>query len=301
MIGGVLRGTEFILHPRFEVDRVLNDIHKKRPTIFPGVPTMYTAMLHHPEIDRFDFSSLKACFSGGAPLPVEVMTRVEEMASCRVVEGYGLTETAPACISNPWSGVRKPGSIGLPLPGTDVEIRDVDDPDKLLGVGESGEICVIGGQVTRGYWKKPEETANAIRGGRLHTGDVGYMDEDGYVFLVDRKKDMIISGGYNVFPRNIEEAIWEHPAVAEVTVIGIPDEYRGQAAKAFVKLKEGATLDFDELKAFLADKLGKHEMPAEMELRDELPKTAVGKLSKKELVAEELAKREATTKETAAQ
>ncbi len=293
MLAGVLRGSELILHPRFEVARVLEDIDKKRATLFAGVPTMYAAILAHPGIADYDLSSLKACGSGGAPLPLELLGRVEALVGCPVIEGYGLTETAPGCITNPWTTKRKKGSIGLPLPGTVVEIRDVDDPDKLLGVGEQGEICIIGPQVTRGYWKKADETRAALQGGRLHTGDVGYMDEDGFVFLVDRIKDMIISSGYNVYPRNIEEAIWEHPAVAEVTVIGVPDDYRGQAAKAFIKLREGASLDFDELKAFLADKLGRHEMPAEMELRDELPKTLVGKLSKKELVAEEEAKRAA--------
>ncbi len=308
MLATVMRGGELILHPRFEPEAVLKDIDKKRPTLFAGVPTMYTALINHPRISDFDLSSLKACGSGGAPLPVEVLSRVEELTGCPVIEGYGLTETAPGCVTNPWSEKRKRGSIGLPLPGTVIEVRDVDDPDKRLGVGEKGEICVIGPQVTRGYWNKPEETAAALRGGRFHTGDVGYMDPDGFVFLVDRKKDMIISSGFNVYPRTIEEAIYEHPAVAEVTVIGIPDDYRGQAAKAFIKLRDGATLDFEELKSFLADKLGKHEMPAEMELRDELPKTVVGKLSKKELVEEELAKRaaaatpeESATEESAAE
>lgn len=293
MLTTVMRGGEIILHPRFDPTLVLKDINDKRPTIFAGVPTMYTALINHPDIAKYNLSSLKACGSGGAPLPVEVLNRVEELAGCPVIEGYGLTETSPNCVTNPWTGTRKKGSIGLPLPGTRIEIRDVDDAEKLLGVGERGEICVIGPQVTRGYWRKAEETAAAIREGRLHTGDVGYMDEDGFIFLVDRKTDMIISSGFNVYPRNIEEAIYEHPAVAEVTVIGVPDDYRGQAAKAFIKLREGAGLEFEELKAFLADKLGRHEIPAAMELRDELPKTMVGKLSKKELIEEEAAKRAA--------
>jgi len=297
MLAGVFRGAELILHPRFDVEAVLKDIDRKRPTLFAGVPTMYAAIINQPDVAKYDLSSLKACGSGGAPLPVEVLSRVEELAGCPVIEGYGLTETAPGCISNPWTEKRKRGSIGLPLPGTRVEIRDVDDPEKLMGIGEKGEICIIGPQVTPGYWKKPEESAVALRGGRFHTGDVGYMDEDGFVFLVDRTKDMIISSGYNVYPRTIEEAIYEHPAVAEVTVIGIPDDYRGQAAKAFIKLRPGGKLDFEELKRFLADKLGRHEMPAEMELRDELPKTVVGKLSKKELIAEDLAKRAAAASE----
>ncbi len=293
MLATVFRGGELILHPRFEPEAVLKDIDGKRPTLFAGVPTMYTALINHPRIAEYDLSSLKACGSGGAPLPVEVLARVEELTGCPVIEGYGLTETAPSAVINPWTEKRKRGSIGLPLPGTGFEVRDVDDPDKRLGVGEKGEICIIGPQVTRGYWNNPEETAAALREGRFHTGDIGYIDQDGFVFLVDRKKDMIISSGFNVYPRTIEEAIYEHPAVAEVTVIGIPDDYRGQAAKAFIKLRDGATLDFEELKSFLADKLGRHEMPAEMELRDELPKTVVGKLSKKELVEEERTKRAA--------
>jgi long-chain acyl-CoA synthetase len=289
LLAGLMRGATLLIHPRFDPKQVLGDIRSKDVTLFPGVPTMYMALLAEPDFDQTDLSGLKAFFSGGAPLPVEVMSQLEARGKCPVLEGYGLTETSPACISNPWTGVRKKGSIGVPLPSTNVEIRDVEDSSKLMGIGEPGEICVIGPQVTQGYWQKPEETALALRDGRLHTGDIGYIDEDGFVFLVDRKKDMIISSGYNVYPRNIEEAVYEHPAVAEVTVIGVPDDYRGQAAKAFIKLNDGASLEFEELIDFLGDKLGRHELPTEMELRDELPKTPVGKLSKKELIAEELA------------
>jgi len=293
MIGAVGMGNRMIIHPRFELDDVMRDIGKKKVTAFSAVPTIFTAMINHPEIDKYDLSSLKVCGSGAAPLPVEVMNKFEKLAGCRIIEGYGLTETAPTASTNPLSDNRKPGSVGLPLNQTVFEITDLEDPDKVLGIGEKGEVCITGPQVMKGYWKNAQATEEALRGGRFHTGDVGYIDEDGFVFLVDRQKDMIISGGFNVFPRNIEEAIYENPDIVEVTVIGIPDEYRGQAAKAFVVLKPGASWDMEAMKAFLADKLGRHEIPSELEIRDELPKTAVGKLSKKELYEEEESKRAA--------
>jgi long-chain acyl-CoA synthetase len=293
MIGAVGMGNRMIIHPRFELDNVMRDIGKKKVTAFSAVPTIFTAMANHPEINKYDLTSLKVCGSGAAPLPVEIMNKFEKLTGCRIIEGYGLTETAPTASTNPLSDNRKPGSVGLPVLQTVFEITDLEDPDKVLGVGEKGEVCITGPQVMKGYWKKPEATEKALQGGRFHTGDVGYIDEDGFVFLVDRQKDMIISGGFNVFPRNIEEAIYENPDVIEVTVIGVPDEYRGQSAKAFVVLRKGASWDLEAMQAFLADKLGHHEMPKELELRDELPKTAVGKLSKKELYEEEEAKRTA--------
>ena len=293
MIGAVGMGSRIIIHPRFELDDVMRDIGRKKVTAFSAVPTIFTAMINHPEIGKYDLSSLKVCGSGAAPLPVEVLNKFEKLTGCRIIEGYGLTETSPTASTNPLTDKRKPGSVGLPLMQTLFEITDLEDPDKILGVGEKGEVCITGPQVMKGYWKKPEATEKALRGGRFHSGDVGYIDEDGFVFLVDRQKDMIISGGFNVFPRNIEEAIHEHPDVAEVTVIGVPDEYRGQAAKAFVVLKPGASWDVEAMQEFLADKLGRHEIPRDLDIRDELPKTAVGKLSKKELYEEEEAKRAA--------
>jgi len=292
LLNGMAGGAELILHPRFELDDVMRDLGKKQPTVFPGVPTMYTAILNHPKAGETDMSSLKSCNSGGAPLPPELQRAFEDKSGCRITEGWGMTETCSPGTANHPSMQPKAGSAGVPLPGIVIEFTDVDEPEKVLAYGERGEICITGPNIMKGYWNKPEETAEAFRGGRFHTGDVGYMDEEGYVFIVDRLKDMILSGGYNVYPRNIEDAIYEHPAVAECTVIGVPDEYRGQAAKAFVALKEDAEpFTLDELKAFLADKIGKHEMPAELEIRAELPKTPVGKLSKKELYAEEDEKR----------
>ena len=290
MVGAVGMGNRMIIHPRFELDDVMRDIGKKKVTAFSAVPTIFTAMINHPDIAKYDLSSLKVCGSGAAPLPVEVLNKFEKLTGCRIIEGYGLTETSPTASTNPLSDNRKPGSVGLPVPGTVFEITDLEDPDKILGIGEKGEVCITGPQVMKGYWKNQEATDNVLRGGRFHSGDVGYIDEDGFDFLVDRQKDMIISGGFNVFPRNIEEAIYENPDVTEVTVIGVHDEYRGQAAKAFVVLKAGTSWDTEAMQEFLTDKLGRHEIPREMEIRDELPKTPVGKLSKKELYAEEEAK-----------
>jgi len=291
MLGSIASGTTIIIHPRFELDDVMRDIGRKKVTAFSAVPTIFNAIINHPEIEKYDLTSLKVCGSGAAPLPVEVLNKFEELTGCRIIEGYGLTETSPTASSNPPIGLRKPGSVGTPMPLTVFEVVDLEDPDKILGPNEKGEICITGPQVMKGYWKNQDATDKALAGGRFHSGDIGYMDEDGFIFLVDREKDMILSGGFNVFPRIIEEAIYEHPAVTEVTVIGIPDDYRGQAAKAFVVLKSGTSLTLDELKEFLADKIGKHEIPSELDIRDELPKTPVGKLSKKELYAEEEAKR----------
>ena len=286
-------GGSIVMRPRFELDPVLQDITKKMPTLFPGVPTMYTAIVNHPKLASFDLTSIKTCMSGGAPLPLEIKRRFEELSGCKLVEGYGLTESAPIAASNPFEGVNKESSVGLPVPGTTITIVDKEDPLKILAQGEDGEICISGPQIMKGYWRRDDATAETIVEGRLRTGDVGHLDEDGYLFIIDRKKDLVLVSGYNVFPRNVEEAIYRHPAVEEVTVIGIPDDYTGEAVKAFVKLGEGQALDADGLLEFLRDKLGRHEAPKHIEFRDELPKTMIGKLSKKELVAEEAAKREA--------
>ena len=290
---GIRVGAELILRPRYELEDTLEVIHEKRPTYFVGVPTIYNAINHHPRLDRYDLSSLKVCISGGAALPLEVKRAFEALTGCHLLEGYGLSETSPAATCNPRVGETKDGSIGLPFPGTVIEIHDLEEPGRKLPPGERGEVCIRGPQVMAGYWNRPEATAEAIVDGALRTGDVGYMDEDGHTFLVDRIKDLIICSGYNVYPRVLEEAIYRHEAVAEVTVIGVPDDYRGEAPKAFVRLKEHMTLTAAELLSFLEDKLSKIEMPEEIEFRAELPKTQIGKLSKKELVAEELAKREA--------
>jgi long-chain acyl-CoA synthetase len=282
---GIAGGMEIILLPKFELVQALKLIGKLRPTMMPGVPTLFSAMLRHPHIANFDLSSLDYCISGGAALPIEVKRGFEAVSGCGVVEGYGLSETSPVVSCNPVEN-GKEGSIGLPLPATEMSIRSLDDPTREMPRGEAGEICIAGPQVMPGYWNKPEETEGVFVGRYLRTGDVGYMDEDGYIFIVDRIKDMINASGFKVYPRRIEDALYAHGAVAEVTVVGIPDEYRGEAPKAFVKLKEGKAATETELLQFLRGKLSKLELPAEIEFRDELPKTIVGKLSKKELRAE---------------
>lgn len=279
-------GAGIIMLPRFDLKECLRTISNKKPTFFPAVPTIFTAINTFPDIDKYDLSSLKVCISGGAPLPVEVKKEFERISSCVVVEGYGLSETSPVSNTNPTEGVNKPGSVGIPMPGTTVDIRSVEDTSVLMPLGERGEVCIQGPQVMKGYWDNPEETALVLKDGVFQTGDVGYMDDDGYVFLVDRLKDIIIAGGYKIYPRMVEEAIYEHPAVAEVTVIGVDDKYRGQAPKAFIKLKDGMSLTEAQLQTFLKDKLSAIERPDYVEFRDELPKTLIGKLSKKELKAE---------------
>ena len=292
LLGAINHGYEVILHPRPDIDRLLDDIERKKPDLLPGVPTLWTAIASHPKSDKTDFSSLRYCASGGAPLSPEIRERFQKVTGAELFEGYGLTETAPAATGQIKQGPYRQGSCGIPLPGTVIEIRSLDDGTSALGPGEIGEVCIKGPQLLIGYWNRPEETGQALRNGWFYTGDTGYLDDDGFLFIVDRKKDMIISSGFNVYPRQIEDEIYTHPAVEEVTVIGIPDEYKGEVPKAFITLKAGAQLTFEELLAYLSDRLAKYALPVEMEVRDELPKTPVGKLSKKELVAEEAEKRE---------
>jgi long-chain acyl-CoA synthetase len=289
--------AELILLPRFELDQVVRTIAKKRPTMFPGVPTIYSALIGAAEKHAADLSSIQVCISGGAPLPLEVRHRFEELTGCRLVEGYGLSETSPVATCNPLDGNVRDGSVGLPMPGTAIEVRSPIDPGICLPAGQKGEISVRGPQVMAGYWNRPKETEMVMVDGALRTGDIGYVDADGFVFLVDRIKDVILCGGYNVYPRVIEEALYQHPAVAEAVVIGIPDAYRGQAPKAFVCLRAGQNVTPTQLKDFLADHLSRIEMPKMIELRQSLPKTMVGKLSKKELVAEELRESQPATAE----
>ncbi|HSD35808.1 MAG TPA: long-chain fatty acid--CoA ligase [Alphaproteobacteria bacterium] len=287
---GLLLGAEMILLPRFDLKQLLKTIDKKKPTVFVGVPTLYAAINNAKETASTNLRSLKYCISGGAPLPLEVKHRFEELSGCVLVEGYGLSETAPVATCNPFLGENRRGSIGLPLPGTTVEIVAIDGSERVLPAGERGEVCIRGPQVMAGYWKKPEETAKAMRGGRFHSGDIGYIDAEGYIYIVDRLKEMILCGGYNVYPRNVEEAIYMHPVVAECAVIGVADPYRGQTVKAFVVLRGGESVTKDALCEFLKDKLSPIEMPKQIEFRQSLPKTAIGKILKKTLVAEEEAK-----------
>lgn len=284
-------GSEIILLPKFDLNEVLKTITKTKATMFPAVPTIYSAIINHPRLSDFDISSIRLCFSGGAPLPVEVKIKFEKLTGCTLIEGYGLSETSPVATGNPIVGEARTGSIGLPIPGTYISIRSLEDPTVEMPIGERGEVCIKGPQVMVGYWNKPEETARTmLADGYLRTGDVGIMDADGYTAIVDRIKDMIICSGFNVYPRNVEEAIYLHPAVAEAIVAGLPDEYRGQTVKAYIVLKEGAALTEGELSVFLKDKLSAIERPKLIEFRKSLPKTMVGKLSRKALLEEEAAK-----------
>ena len=294
---GISIGAELILLPRFELSQLLKTLQSKGATLFPGVPTIYTAINNAPNLSKLDLSSLTYCISGGAPLPVQTKASFEEATGCKLVEGYGLTECGPVATVNPFEGTIKAGSIGLPLNDTRISIQDPAEPGKEVPQGEKGEIVISGPQVMLGYWQRPEATASTIINGGLHSGDIGYADEDGYIFLVDRIKDLIICSGYNVYPRHIEDALYCHPGIAEAIVIGVDDEYRGQAPKAFVKLAAGyEDLDSETIKTFLQDRLSRIEMPKDIEIREDLPKTMVGKLSKKELVEEQQARAGATAR-----
>jgi long-chain acyl-CoA synthetase len=290
MLQAVRCAARMILLPRFELAQVLKTIAASKPTMFPAVPTIYSALVEAAGKQAVNLDSIEICLSGGAPLPAEVRQRFMALTGCWLMEGYGLSETSPVVSLTPPGQPYKSGSVGMAVSGTAIEIRDPADPARILAQGERGEVCIRGPQVMRGYWNRPDETRNVMVDGALRTGDVGYLDEDGYLYLVDRIKDLIIAGGYNIYPRVLEEALYQHQAVKDAIVIGIPDPYRGQAPKAFVSLKDGAAATPEELKAFLAGYVSKIELPKELEIRDELPKTMVGKLSKKELIAEEAAK-----------
>jgi long-chain acyl-CoA synthetase len=281
--------SAMILLPRFQIDEVLKTINRYQPTMFPGAPTIYVAFNNHPHIKRYKIGSINECISGSAPLPVEVKKRFEELTGGRLVEGYGLSEASPVTHSNPLDGRDIPGSIGLPFPDTDAKIVDPQSGEEL-GVGEVGELVIRGPQVMKGYWNRPEETAQTLKDGWLHTGDIAKMDERGYFYIVDREKDMIIASGYNVYPREVEEVLYQHPKVAEAAVVGVPDPYRGETVKAFIVPHAGEELDEEEIISFCRKQLAAYKVPRLIEFREALPKTAVGKILKRELRAEELQK-----------
>ena len=287
----VMAGMTILTIPRFDLKDALKIIHKKRPHYMPAVPAIFSAINNFKQLKKYDLSSLTFCISGGAPLPVEVKTKFEAKTGCTVVEGYGLTETSPVATVNPPTGENIAGSIGLPLPQTIIEIISTEDQSTPMPIGERGEVCIQGPQVMMGYYNNAEATANTIKNGRLHTGDIGIMKENGYTYIVDRIKDMIITNGYNVYPRNIEEAIYQHPSVEECIVAGLPDKQRGEIVKAWIKLKDNRTLTPEDLKTFLKERISPMEIPKRIEFRTEpLPKTMIGKLSRKDIVAEELEK-----------
>ena len=289
---GIATGARLVLLPRFEIEETLKTIRDAKPTIFPAVPALFSAISTHPGLNKGDLASIRICVSGGAPLPLATKIDFEALTGCQIVEGYGLSEASPVATCNPVDGIQKPGSVGIPLSGTIVEIRDPQNRAKQMPQGEIGEICIDGPQVMAGYWRGQTETAQALDGRLLHTGDLGYMDEDGFLFMVDRQKDLILNGGFNVYPRIVEEALQQFPDVVEAAVIGIPHQQQGEVPKAFVVLRAGAAESADAIHAFLGDRLSPMEMPREIEFRQQLPKTLVGKLSKQELMDEEAMRRE---------
>ncbi len=287
LLRSVRLGHEILLHTRFDVDAVLRDIAVHRACTMSGVPTMWIALANHPDAANSDFSALRWALSGGAPMPSDVEARVARIIGRRLLGGWGMTETAPAGTRIPAEAPPSPGLIGVPVPGLDMRVVALDDPSRALPPGERGELAVRGANVFAGYWNRPEETAASFCDGWFLTGDVGVLSDDGLFRIVDRKKSMLICGGFNVYPTMVENAIYEHPAVREVIVAGVPDAYRGQAAKAFIALREGAAeFDLAELRAFLADKLGRHEIPTALEFRAQLPRSQVGKLLRSALEQE---------------
>lgn len=279
----VLNGLPMLIVPRFNVQEVLELIRQYKPTLFPGVPTMYVALAHAIPEGSDDLRDLRVCNSGGAPLPLEVMSEFERVSGAVVLEGYGLSESSPVTHSNFSTSERKVGSIGKTLPNTETKIVDTEDSHRMLGLGEEGELAIRGPQVMLGYWNRPEETAKTIQDGWLLTGDIAKVDEDGFVYIVDRKKDMIIASGFNVYPREVEEALYRHPAVLEAAVVGIADDYRGESVKAFIVLNPGANATAEELIAFCRTQLAAYKVPRDIELRKELPKSAVGKILRRAL------------------
>jgi long-chain acyl-CoA synthetase len=290
---GMRLGAALVLLPRFDLDGVLAAVDRYRPTLFPGVPTMYVAINNEVEKGGHDLSSIKACLSGAAALPLEVAERFERFSGGRLVEGYGLSESSPVAIANPIYGKRKAGTIGMPIPDTLARIADPDDPSRTMPAGDKGELALAGPQVMQGYWNQPDETAQVLRDGWLLTGDMAVMDEEGYFSIVDRKKELIIAGGYNIYPREVEEVLYEHPKILEVCVAGVPDSYRGEIVKAFVVLRPGEQASTDEIREFAKTRLAAYKVPRAVEFRDELPKTLIGKVLRRALIEEEQARQKA--------
>jgi len=281
MNASMVNGGLLTLLPRFEPGKALEIMGRDRVTVFLGVPTMYNALLHHEDRERFDASSLRLCGSGGSAMPEELMRRFEEAFDCQILEGYGLSETSPVASFNHPHRERKPGSIGTPIEG--VEMKVVDDAGNEVAQGEIGEIVIRGHNVMKGYWDRPEDTAEAMKGGWFHSGDMARVDDDGYFFIVDRKKELIIRGGYNVYPREVEEVLYEHPAVQEAAVVGVPDEALGEEVGAAVALREGERLDADEIQAYVKERVAGYKYPRRVWFVDELPKGPTGKILKREI------------------
>ena len=274
----ILNGAANILLPRFDLNELLETIKQTKPTSFPGVPTMYIALLNHPKASEYGIDSIRVCNSGSAPMPIEIMKEFEQKTGAKVLEGYGLSEASPTTHCNPPFAARKPGSVGLPFPGTDCKVMDLETGENEVPVGETGELIIKGPQVMKGYWNMPEETAHTLKDSWLYTGDIGKMDEDGFFYIIDRKKDMIIAGGYNIYPRDVEEVLYEHPAVQEAVVVGVPDPYRGQNVKAVLVVKQDQNVTVQQLEEYCRQHLAAYKIPRIFEFRESLPKTAVGKI-----------------------
>ncbi|WP_285766733.1 long-chain fatty acid--CoA ligase [Peribacillus sp. SI8-4] len=272
-----------IMLPRFEIDEVLETIKREQPTTFPGVPTMYVALTNHPKAEEYGMGSISLCNSGSAPMPVELLREFERKSGAMILEGYGLTEASPTTHCNPAFAQRKPGSVGIGVPSTEYKVMDLGDGTKEVAPGEMGELVVKGPQVMKGYWNMPEETAVTLRDGWLYTGDIAKVDEEGYLYIVDRKKDLIIASGYNIYPRDVEEVLYEHPAVREAVVIGVPDAYRGESVKAVLVLKDGKMASDREIIDYCRANLAAYKVPHYVEFREELPKTNVGKILRRAL------------------
>jgi long-chain acyl-CoA synthetase len=286
---GIFNGARMILIPRFDIDDLMNAFESHDVTYFPGVPTLFTAILNHPRAAEAQLDKIALFNSGSAPLPIETINGITALG-ISMTEGYGLSEASPVTHSTPILGIRKPGSIGIPFPDTDCKIVDPEDWEKELEIGQEGELIIKGPQVMLGYWNNPKETEVTLKDGWLLTGDIARMDEDGYFYIVDRKKDLIIAGGYNIYPREVDEVLFAHPKVLEACSVGVPHEYRGETVKAFIVLREGETATEEEIVAYCKQNLAAYKVPKIIEFRDSLPKTAVGKILRKELRTEELAK-----------
>lgn len=279
----ILMANEMIILPRFDIMEVLTTIKNEQPTLFPGVPTMYVAIINHPDAEKYGIDCIKVCNSGSAPMPVELINQFEKKTGAKILEGYGLSEASPTTHCNPAFAERKPGTVGFGLPSTDYKIVDLATGTIEVPVGEIGELIVKGPQVMKGYWNMPEETAHTLKDGWLFTGDISRVDDEGYLSIVDRKKDMIIASGYNIYPREIEEILYEHPSVQEAVVIGVPDTYRGETVKAVLVLKAGANTSEDEIIQYCQSNLSSYKVPRVIEFRDQLPKTNVGKILRRAL------------------
>ncbi|USK73681.1 long-chain-fatty-acid--CoA ligase [Peribacillus frigoritolerans] len=287
LVLSVMEGNTMIIMPKFDVEATLKTIQKQKPTMFPGAPTMYIGLLNHPDIAKYDLSSINACISGSASLPLEVQEQFEKITGGKLVEGYGLSETSPVTHANfIWDQPRVKGSVGLPWPDTDSAILSLESYEELPP-NEIGEIAIKGPQVMKGYWNRPDETEKTFKNGWLLTGDLGYMDEQGFFYVVERKKNTIIAGGFNIYPREVEEVLYEHEAIQEVVVAGIPDPYRGETVKAYVVLKKNARVTEEELNEFARKNLASYKVPRSYEFRDELPKTTIGKILRRVLIEEE--------------